>query len=96
MLRLDHHRNASWLQGLLDRPDEIGQLANVFNEMAEQVDGREQGLQRQVTQLQRDKERKQREHLNSIQSSTTNTSYTLIQRAQALRKELQIDRPESL
>src|SRR5436305_1289631 len=42
---------AESLDGVARRPDELGQLAQVFQEMARQVYAREQQLQRQVQQL---------------------------------------------
>src|SRR6266571_4554033 len=51
------------LNGVASRPDELGQLAQVFQDMARQVYAREQQLQRQVQQLriEIDQERRARE-----------------------------------
>jgi HAMP domain-containing protein len=90
------------IQDLLDRPDEIGELAQVINEMAQQVDGREQGLRRQMSKLEREAAKIQRENssfnthsnLNSNANfdSTgdgSNNPYRLIQRARDLRRTLE-------
>ena len=79
------------LQGLLERRDEIGELANMLNEMAQQVDGREEGLRKQLNQLQRETERKQIEQSQATPTATDgkNSPYLLLQRAQSLRRELQ-------
>jgi HAMP domain-containing protein len=79
------------LQGLLERRDEIGELANMLNEMAQQVDGREEGLRNQLNQLQRETERKHLEQSKATPTATDgkNSPYLLLQRAQSLRRELQ-------
>ncbi len=83
------------LKGVLDRPDELGELALVINEMAQQVDGREQGLRNQMKKLKQETEKIQRENAsanaNANASDGTNNPYLLIQRAKDLRRALEHD-----
>ncbi len=84
------------IQDLLDRPDEIGELAQVINEMAQQVDGREKGLLKQMKKLEQETQRIQQENTNTNINASfnpgddgdSNHPYRLIQRARDLRKEL--------
>jgi adenylate cyclase len=86
------------LQGLLERRDEIGELANMLNEMAQQVDGREEGLRNQLNQLQRETELNQLEQSQATTTATDskNSPYLLLQRSQSLRRELQDNISNSL
>ncbi len=87
------------LHGILDRPDEIGELAQVINEMAQQVDGREQGLRNQMKKLKLETEKIQRENSNASAAANSGDGatnpYVLIQRAQELRRTLERSERES-
>ena len=87
--------SSDFLDHLLERPDEIGELANTLNEMAQEVDGREAGLRRQVKTLQRETEKNQQAQAQAITAGDQNGPKNLIQRAQALRKILQNNIPHS-
>jgi HAMP domain-containing protein len=85
----DQDFDAGLIEELIQRPDEIGELAQALDKMAEQVDGREQGLQKQVNKLQRESEKIQRQaHASNVLLDTSDHSYSLLQRSQAFRQAL--------
>jgi two-component system, cell cycle response regulator len=77
------------------RPDELGQLAQVFQEMARQVYAREQQLQQEVQQLriEIDQERRAREV-----SDITESEYfqQLLGKADELRKRVRADKEDGI
>src|SRR5205823_10057140 len=78
------------LNEVASRPDELGQLAQVFQEMARQVYAREQQLQRQVQQLriEIDQERKTRDIADITESEYFQQ---LLGKADELRNRVKAD-----
>src|SRR6266576_4146606 len=78
------------LDGVARRPDELGQLAQVFQDMARQVYAREQQLQRQVQQLriEIDQERRAREVADITESEYFQQ---LLGKADELRNRVKAD-----
>jgi CheY-like chemotaxis protein len=78
------------LDGVARRPDELGQLALVFQEMARQVYARQQHLQRQVLQLriEIDQERRAREVTDLTESDDFQQ---LLGKADELRNRVRAD-----
>ena len=81
---------AESLDGVARRPDELGQLALVFQEMARQVYAREQQLQRQVQQLRIEIDQERRA---SEVAEITESDYfqQLLGRAEELRNRARAD-----
>lgn len=82
------------LDEIARRPDELGQLAQVFQEMARQIYAREQQLQQQVQQLriEIDQERRTREVAEITESEYFQQ---LLGKADELRKRVRIDEENS-
>ena len=83
------------LDEVASRPDELGQLALVFQEMARQVYAREQHLQRQVQQLriEIDQERRAREVADITESEYFQQ---LLGKADELRKRARADEEDGM
>jgi two-component system cell cycle response regulator len=83
------------LNGVARRPDELGQLAQVFQDMARQVYAREQQLQRQVQQLriEIDQERRTREVAEITESDYFQQ---LLSKADELRNRTRADEEDGM
>src|SRR5205085_3661239 len=86
---------AESLDGVARRPDELGQLAQVFQEMARQVYAREQQLQRQVQQLriEIDQARKAREVADITESEYFQQ---LLSKAEELRNQAKVNEDDGM
>lgn len=78
--------NPETLSPVIDRSDELGQLALIFTSMANKIYAREQGLKKQMEQLQREKDKKKKAEL-LIGVSRISYLKKIIKKSRKIRKK---------